>query len=68
MGDSAHGDLVLGAIGPEPEGATPIEAEDLDGLTPAFVATRADLNQVEYENIANALPWAVRQARVGGVI
>lgn len=68
MSDSAHGDLVLGAIGPEPEGATPIEAEDLDGLIPAFVATRAGLNQVEYENIANALPWALRQARVGGVI
>ncbi|MEP7081606.1 MAG: mobile mystery protein B [Chloroflexota bacterium] len=68
MSDSGHGDLVLGAIGPEPEGATPIEAEDLNGLIPEFVATRADLNQVEYENIAKALPWAARQARVGGVL
>ena len=66
MSDSVHGDGVLGAIGPEPVGATPIEAEDLDGLIPDFVATRADLNQVEFENIANALPWAMRQARVGG--
>lgn len=67
MSDSDHGAFVVGAMGPEPEGTTPIEPQDLDGLIPAFVATRADLNQVEYENIAKALPWAIRQARVGGV-
>jgi Fic-DOC domain mobile mystery protein B len=50
-------------IGPEPSGATPIEDEDLDGLIPDFVATRADLNQVEFENITKALPWAQQQAR-----
>jgi Fic-DOC domain mobile mystery protein B len=54
-------------IGPEPSGATPIEQEDLDGLIPDFVATRADLNQVEFENITKALPWAQRQARSLGV-
>lgn len=53
-------------IGPEPDGATPIADEDLDGLIPGFVATRADLNQVEFENIAKALPWAHRQARTLG--
>ena len=51
------------SIGPEPSGATPIEAEDLEGLIPDFVATRADLNQVEFENITKALAWAHRQAR-----
>lgn len=56
----------LRSIGPEPEGATPIEAEDLEGLIPYFVATRADVNQVEYENIAQALPWAIQQARLLG--
>lgn len=50
-------------IGPEPSGATPIEDEDLEGLIPDFVATRADLNQVEFENITAALPWAHAQAR-----
>ena len=54
------------SIGPEPSGATPIEMEDLEGLIPDFVATRADLNQVEFENITKALPWADRQARVLG--
>lgn len=58
----------LRTIGPEPEGATPISEEDLDGLIPTFVATRADLNQVEYENIARALPWALEQARVRGTL
>ena len=53
-------------IGPEPSGATPLEEEDLEGLLPDFVATRADLNQVEFENITKALPWARRQARVLG--
>jgi Fic-DOC domain mobile mystery protein B len=56
----------LRTIGPEPDGATPLEHEDLKGLIPDFVATRADLNQVEYENIAKALPWAQRQARLRG--
>ncbi len=51
------------AIGPEPSGATPIAEEDLEGLIPDFVATRADLNQVEFENIMKALPWAQRRAR-----
>jgi len=51
------------SIGPEPSGATPLEEEDLEGLIPDFVATRADLNQVEFENITTALPWARQQAR-----
>jgi Fic-DOC domain mobile mystery protein B len=51
------------SIGPEPAGATQLEQEDLDCLIPDFVATRADLNQVEFENITKALPWAQQQAR-----
>ena len=56
----------LRTIGPEPPGATPLEPEDLEGLIPDFVATRADLNVVEFENITKALPWALRQARLLG--
>jgi Fic-DOC domain mobile mystery protein B len=52
-------------IGPAPSGATPIE-EDLEGLIPGFVATRADLNQVEFENITKALAWAEGQAHSRG--
>jgi Fic-DOC domain mobile mystery protein B len=56
----------LRTIGPEPAGATPLEPEDLEGLIPDFVATRADLNFVEFENITKALPWALRRARTRG--
>lgn len=52
----------LRTIGPEPAGATPLEEEELKGLIPNFVATRADLNQVEFENISKALPWALEVA------
>jgi Fic-DOC domain mobile mystery protein B len=53
-------------IGPQPPGATPIQDEDLEGLIPDWVATRSDLNQVEFENIAKHLPVAFRGARAGG--
>ena len=46
----------VGPIGPEPAGATPIAEEDLEGLIPDFVATRADLNRVELESITRSLP------------
>jgi Fic-DOC domain mobile mystery protein B len=56
----------LRSIGPEPTDATPIEEEDLQGLIPNFVTTRADLNRVEFDNISTALPWGIRQARALG--
>jgi Fic-DOC domain mobile mystery protein B len=65
-GEGTPSSFSLRSIGPEPEGATPIEAEDLEGLIPLHVTTRANLNEVEYENILNALPWATRQARLLG--
>lgn len=57
----------LRTIGPEPDGATPLEDEDLVDLIPAFVATRGDLNIVEFDNITKTMPWALDQARRGGV-
>lgn len=56
----------LHAIGSEPDGGTPLEEERLIDLIPDFVATRGDLNLVEFENIAKAMPWALDQARRGG--
>ena len=56
----------LSSIGSEPTDATPIEEEDLQGLIPNFVTTRADLNRVEFDNISKALPWGIRQARALG--
>jgi Fic-DOC domain mobile mystery protein B len=56
----------LRTVGPDVDGATPIDEDELAELIPDFVVTRADLNLVEYENIANALPWARTQATRGG--
>ena len=56
----------LHTIGPEPDGATPLEEDDLVDLIPQFVATRGDLNIVEFDNITKAMPWALGQAQRGG--
>lgn len=37
-----------------PNGATPITAEELDGLLPAFISTRQELNDAEFKNISEA--------------
>ena len=64
-------DFNVRTIGPERDGATPLDEDDLEGLIPEFVATRGDLNVVESENITKALPWARAQATrrgPGGVL
>jgi Fic-DOC domain mobile mystery protein B len=53
--------------GEDPDGATPLEDEDLDGLIPTFVATRGDLNLVEQANIEKATLWAFRGRSVADV-
>lgn len=49
-------------LGPDPEGSTPLTDEELDGLIPDHVTTRVELNEVEFENVLKALPWARSQA------
>lgn len=58
--------FIVSTIGPESDGATPLDEDDLEGLIPDFVATRGDLNVVESENITKALPWARAQAAQRG--
>ncbi len=45
--------------GDDATGATPLTDEDIDGLIPTFVATRADLNLAEQANIETATLWAL---------
>jgi len=47
----------------EPSNATPLEREERDGLRPTWVATRADLNAAEAENIAVGTAWARHRRR-----
>lgn len=51
----------------EPEGATPLGPDDAKGLIPTWVATRADLNTVEQENVAKAIAWASTSSRMGSL-
>lgn len=44
--------------GPEPDGATPLTLEEVEGLLLNWVTTRADLNRVEQTNIEAAVRWA----------
>jgi Fic-DOC domain mobile mystery protein B len=37
-----------------PPGATPLTAEDLEGLLPKYITTRRELNDAEFKNISDA--------------
>lgn len=43
------------------DGQTPLTDEDLAGLLPTWVATRADLNRAEQANLLAAATWAARR-------
>ncbi len=43
---------------PDAPGATPLTLDDLNGLIPNWVTTRAELNEVEQTNIEAATRWA----------
>lgn len=43
---------------PEEDGATPLGAEEREGLKPSYVTTRGDLNAAEQQNILKARKWA----------
>jgi Fic-DOC domain mobile mystery protein B len=40
-----------------PDGATPVDAEEAEGLIPGHITTRAELNEWEQANIAQAALW-----------
>jgi fido (protein-threonine AMPylation protein) len=41
----------------QPDDATPLSAEEKEGLLPTWVTTRADLNEAEQDNIDAAVAW-----------
>jgi Fic-DOC domain mobile mystery protein B len=47
----------------EPPGATPLDESEREALIPTWIATRADLNLVEQENIATASMWVFSRHR-----
>jgi Fic-DOC domain mobile mystery protein B len=47
----------------EPDDATPLSAEEREGLIPSHVALRRELNELEQQNILQADAWAFRRKR-----
>lgn len=54
--------MILG--GNDAHDATPLSDEDLDGLIPTWVISRADLNLAEQANIERAFGWAYEPRRI----
>lgn len=40
------------------EGNTPLDEDEMEGLIPSHISTRAELNAWEAENIRSAIEWA----------
>lgn len=45
-----------------PEGTTPLDPDEADGLLLSHITTRAELDRWEQDNIAEAETWAFRRA------
>lgn len=52
----------------DPEGATPLDPDEADGLLPAHVTTRRELDELEEANIQHNRPQEVRCLRSAGRI
>ena len=46
-----------------PTGATPLDGDELEGLIPAHLTSRHQLNEWEQQNIASALLWLAKQRK-----
>lgn len=46
-----------------PDGATPLDPDELDGLKLKHITTRAELDRWEQENIADAMDWLSRRKK-----
>jgi Fic-DOC domain mobile mystery protein B len=63
---ATDGDSRLADWGDDPEGATPIDGEQREGLRLSWIGTKAELNEAEADNIVQArLKWRTR-TRAGG--
>jgi len=49
-----------------PDGATPLDPDEIDGLIPTHVVNRGQLNELEQQNIAEAELWLMT-ARLGKI-
>jgi Fic-DOC domain mobile mystery protein B len=52
----------------EPEGATPLDQEELDDLKLPHITTRGELNRWEQDNINEAITWLEKRKNKGEVL
>lgn len=57
----SFGDKVDMTMFPEPEGATPLDPDENEGLLHTHIETRDELNALENANIADCLAWLSNQ-------
>lgn len=53
----------MSGIGDEPEGATPLDPDELEGLKFKHITTRGQLDQLEQVNVENGLLWLTRRRK-----
>lgn len=53
----------MNAIIDEPDGATPLDPDEREGLKHSHITTREDLNELEQANIEAGLLWLARRRR-----
>jgi len=56
---------MMSGIGDEPDGATPLDPDELDGLKFSHVTTRGELDELEQINIESGLLWIQRRRKSG---
>lgn len=44
-----------------PKGSTPLDANEISGLIPDYITTRAELNRLEKDNIGSAVKATIRR-------
>lgn len=49
-------------------GATPLSPDDLKGLIPTYITTRAQLNTAEQQNILDAIAWTSRRRPIHEIL
>lgn len=51
----------MSGVGSEPEGATPLDPDEREGLRFRHVTTRGELNELEQANVQDGLMWLARR-------
>lgn len=54
---------IMSVVMDEPEGATPLDPDDMEGLRFTHITTRGELDELEQANIVEGLQWLKKQKK-----